>query len=84
MIKTDEFWLKSECGNGYLHRFKLQRQWINCVEEVCEICGQAEFFTINEGRIDNMAYIEYHMRQCLPKEHDLFFHEYQYEPSEIL
>ena len=80
MNKTDEFWLKSECLGGYLHKFELKQQWAECIQEVCERCGQEEYFQIVDGRIDNLTYIDYHMRQVLVPQHPLFFHEYQYDP----
>lgn len=74
---NDPFWQNSHCSNGYLHRYNLLRQWDNCVEEVCNICGDQQFFKIVDGRIDNLEYITYHMRQVLPQQHNLFSHEYQ-------
>lgn len=73
---NDEYWLKSECGNGWLHRFAIQQQWFDCVQEVCEICGQEEFFQIFDGRIDTLNYGDLHMRQWIQPLHPLFIREY--------
>lgn len=75
-MKIDEYWLKSDCGNGWLHRFKLQQQWPDCVQEVCEICGQEEFFQVFDGRIDTLNYGDLHMRQWLMPQHPLYQREY--------
>lgn len=72
----DEYYLKSECIGGYLHRFNLKQQWFDCVQEVCEICGQEEYFQIVDGRIDTLNYGDYHMRQWLVPQHPLYQNEY--------
>jgi len=77
MVKDDSFFGKSKCRGGWLHRFNIQRQWEDCVEEVCEICGKSVFFKVINGHADNSQYISYHARQCLPKQHPLFSHEYK-------
>lgn len=69
-------WPRSQCYGDWLHRFELVEQQFEYVLEVCQICGQEEYFAVVDGRVDNMNYIEYHARQCLPKQSPLFIHEY--------
>lgn len=72
MIGTE----KSHCKEGWLHRFTILRQSPNGVEEGCIICKEKRVFKIIEGRINNLEYLEYHIRQALPKWHPLFKREY--------
>lgn len=72
----NEYWLKSECGNGWLHRFNIKDQGFDYVQEICEICGQDEYFQIYNGRIDTINYGDLHMRQWLVPQHPLYYHEY--------
>ena len=72
----DSFWGQSECLNSYLHRFKIQDQFEDGVVEMCEICGQREFFKVVDGRVDNVNYLSFHARQALPPQHPRFIHEY--------
>lgn len=81
---TDEFYLQSECIGGYLHDFKLKQQWFECVQEVCERCGEEVYFPIYDGRIDNLTYGDFHMKQWLVPQHPLFYHEYKYSPYESI
>lgn len=69
-------WPKSRCVGSWLHRFSIKNEWIDCVQEVCEICGTSAFFKIVDGKIDNLDYIKHHMRQILVPQHPLFSHEY--------
>lgn len=72
----DPQWELSQCYGDWLHCFNLVESRYEYSLEVCEICGQEEYFQVVDGRVDNMNYIEYHARQCLPKQHPLFRHEY--------
>lgn len=67
---------QSKCGNGWLHRYKLVAQYTDCVHEVCEVCRKSAFFPVVGGRVDNVYYIKFHNRECLPKQHPLFNKEY--------
>lgn len=62
--------------NGYLHNYKQLGITPNGVVEMCERCKDIQFFKVVNGRIDNLNYIDYHMRQALPKYHNLFAHEF--------
>lgn len=78
----DLYWEKSHCRGGYLHRYTITGQWEEMVEETCEICGESKYFPIIDGRTNNTEYLEYHMRQALVPQHELFYHEYKYNPYE--
>lgn len=75
--KEDNMWGGSNCLDSWLHRFQLIKPYEQGMLERCSICGQEEFFTVVEGRIDNLEYLYYHARQALPKQHPYFKHEYQ-------
>ena len=72
----DLYYLKSECLNGYLHNYKQLAFYPWGITEMCEKCKDIQFFKIANGRVDNLNYIDYHQRQCLPKYHPLFKNEY--------
>ena len=67
---------KSICKGGWLHRFVILSQSPYWVEEGCLICRKKVYFKIIEGRIDNLNYAKCHIRQGLPKNHRLFYHEF--------
>ena len=69
-------WEKSRCKGSWLHRYELVEEHPNYAKEVCGICGKSVFFKICNGRIDNLAYIKYHLRQVLIPQHKLYYHEY--------
>lgn len=76
--KTADLFLRNSiCLNGYLHRYGIQHEWPDCVEEICDICGDRQFFRIVDGKIDTNEYISYHARQALPPFHPLYIHEYR-------
>lgn len=72
MISTE----LSNCKSGWLHRFVILREFADGVEEGCIICKKKVYFKIFEGRIDNLNYAKYHIRQGLPRFHNLFYREY--------
>lgn len=69
-------WNNSKCINQWFHRFKIVFQIPQGVLEQCEICHKRKFFKMVQGRTNNMEYIAYHNRQCLPREHNNFKREY--------
>lgn len=71
-------WPQSRCRGSWLHRFSIVNQFPNAVQEVCAICGKSVIFKIYDGRVDNLNYIKYHMRQVLLPGHNLFRHEYEH------
>lgn len=75
---TSEFYRKSECMGGYLHKFNIYREFDTGVEEVCERCGMDVYFPVVNGQVDNENYIDYHLKEVLPMNHPLFFHEFLY------
>lgn len=74
--KSHDLFEKSRCRGNWLHRFQLTRQFDFGVEERCLICGETVRFKVIDGRINNTDYISYHARNALPKQHNLFYHEY--------
>lgn len=47
-------------------------------EEICNRCGDRKFFKADlKGRVDNIRYLRFHIRQALPLWHPLFKHEYE-------
>jgi hypothetical protein len=80
MKMKHDFWQNSECLNQYLHRFSIQEEYDDGVLEACEICGITKFFRIIEGKVDNVEYMSYHLRQALPPEHEYYDHEHFYDP----
>lgn len=70
------YWQKSMCRGGYLHRYEILQQFSDGVVEVCEICGDRKFFKMIAGQTDNLRYISYHLRQALPMNHNQFKKEY--------
>lgn len=56
---------KSECQNGYLHRYIIDREWSDGVTEICEICHDVQFYKVIDERVDNIAYLEHHERDIL-------------------
>lgn len=69
-------WGNSECVDSWLHRFELVGAYEQGVLERCSICNQEEFFSVSDGRIDNVEYLSYHARQALMKQHPYFNREY--------
>lgn len=80
MEQPNDFYQLSMCQNEYLHRFKIVEEYPQGVLEVCEICGMDKFFRILDGKVDNQEYMAYHLRQVLPRFHELYDHEYSYNP----
>ncbi len=50
------------------------------VLEVCEICKRKKFFKLIDGKPDNQAYMNWHIRSALPSQHPLYSHEHDYSP----
>lgn len=69
---------RSKCQNGYLHSWKITRNFSEGVEEVCEVCKRKKFFKKN---VSNREYLSYHLRQALQPNHKLFYHEYPQHSS---
>lgn len=67
---------RSECRNGWLHRFNIVAEYPEGVQERCEICGKKVFFRVINGKSNNTDYISYHMRQCLVPQHRAWKREY--------
>ncbi len=66
----------SRCKGTYLHKFEIIAQHEQGMLEMCDRCGKEVFFKVIDGKIDNNNYLNYHLRQALPKNHPLFNHEY--------
>lgn len=76
MDKGDE-WEDSACLDVYLHRYVITKDWGEMVQEVCDICGDEQFFGIMpDGGSDNMTYLSYHLREALPRNHPQSKFEY--------
>lgn len=69
-------WDNSKCKGTWLHNFNLVAQYENAVKEVCDKCGKSKVFSIKDGRINNLEYIAYHIKQVLVPEHKLYSHEH--------
>jgi hypothetical protein len=69
----DTFLSKSECLNSYLHNYLIVKIWPDCLEEICEICGDRQFF-----KGDNLEYVDYHAKQMIFPQHPLYYHETNY------
>ncbi len=74
---------ESRCRNSWLHRFNIVNQYEEGVMEICEICRTKRFFRVVQGKVNNMEYMRYHMRQALRPEHPLFYHEYEYQREQL-
>lgn len=70
-------WSKSDCKDGWLHDYKIIAQYPQGVIEGCLKCKDKQYFKVLSGKVANMEYIKYHLRQALPRYHKLFYHEYQ-------
>lgn len=66
----------SKCRGNWLHRFEIVGECSSGVLERCVICHKKKSFRIVNGVPNPKKYLAYHMRNALPKEHRLFFHEY--------
>lgn len=75
-MSKEGYFGKSECLHGWLHRYKIEREWSDGVEEVCEICKDKQLFKVINGQIDNIEYLSYHERDILTKQSNNFEHEY--------
>lgn len=80
--KFHQFWQQSKCLNSYLHRFKIEKEYVDGVLEVCEICHKSKFFKIVDGKVDGNAYMSWHLRSALGNIPipGYIWHEYEYEP----
>lgn len=64
---------KSNCQNGYLHRFRIVRAVENGLVERCELCRRTMLFREDAP---NRDYLAYHVRQALQPHDRLFRREY--------
>lgn len=64
---------KSNCKEGYLHKYIILSQPKGGLFERCERCGDKQFFPSDTP---NHIYLQYHMRQALQVNDPLFFREY--------
>lgn len=69
---SHNFWRDSMCRNSYLHRFEIKAEYPEGVKEVCSICGKSKFFRVIEGKLNNLTYMNYHIKQSLPAFHPYF------------
>jgi hypothetical protein len=68
---------KSQCLGIWLHRYKIVAQFGNAVEERCEICKDTKIFKLGYGPLNNLEYLDYHLREALPPQHPLYEHEHK-------
>jgi hypothetical protein len=73
------FFRESKCLGTWLHRFKIVEEYPDGVLELCEVCQKTKFFKLIDGKVDNLAYMDYHIRNAIPPFHPLFEHEYLYD-----
>ena len=69
-------WPKSRCKGSWLHDFKISGSYDSAIRETCSKCGKSIFVKVCDGRIDNLKYIKFHMKQVLLPQHPLFIHEF--------
>jgi len=79
-LKMNSFLRESKCLNSYLHRFEIIGEYESGVLEVCQICKKAVFFKLIDGKVNNLAYMDWHIRNALPQNHPLYYHEFHFEP----
>lgn len=73
MKMLDSFFQNSYCTNSYLHRFDIKETYPDGVLEVCEICHMRKFFKVtDDGRVDNVSYMSYHLKQGLHPSHPFY------------
>lgn len=70
-------WSKSECHDGWLHNYQIAKEFSYGVLERCRLCGDEQLFRIVENRVDNLTYLQHHLRNALPPFHSLFKREYK-------
>ncbi len=72
-------WDKSKCriGMGWLHKFEIYQQDDRGVLEICVRCGLRKTWEVRNGKINNLDYLSYHVRNALIPQHNLFPREYQ-------
>lgn len=76
MDRGDE-WENSQCVDVWLHRYGTIKQSPLGIGEICQICGDEQYFATTEtGKFDNLNYLSYNLRRALTKSHPLFIHEY--------
>lgn len=73
---NDLEWLDSKCIGTSLHRYEIWKVAPTCVVEVCAICKNEIYFNLIDGKVDNLDYLNYHLRQALPKWHPYYEAEY--------
>jgi hypothetical protein len=64
------------CRGHWLHRYEIAQEYSEGCLEICQICGDKQFFKLIGGRTDNLRYISYHLRQALPIQHKQWIKEY--------
>lgn len=79
MVKHS-FFQNSLCKNKYLHRFSIKEESTTGVLEVCEICKLRHSFKVIDEKLNNADYMNWHIRNALPPQHPLYFHEHEYSP----
>lgn len=71
-------WQNSRCrALGWLHDYRMVREYPLGVIEVCTKCRRSRFF---HHRTPNHIYLSHHLRQALNFTHNRFKHEY-YNPN---
>lgn len=76
MNKGDE-WEDSLCTDVWLHRYNIVYQSDEWIMEICEICGDDQYYRILEdGSSDNQEYLSHNLRLALPYHHPWSKHEY--------
>lgn len=73
MLKLMSQYQKSECKNGYLHRYVILENHKGGLVERCDRCGDKQYFPHDTP---NWKYLEYHIRQALQVTDPRFLREY--------
>jgi hypothetical protein len=77
------FFRDSKCIGSWLHRYNIVAEYEDGVLENCEICHKCRFFKLIDGKPDNQAYMNSHIRNALPAKHPYYFHEFEFNPENI-
>ncbi len=76
------FFRYSQCLGTWLHRFDITEELPTGVKEVCQICKKQIFTKIIDDKVNNLSYMDSHIRLSLPKIHPYYFHEHEFDAYE--
>lgn len=71
---NDPLYQNSLCAGGWLHNYKIARDYTHTVKEICEKCKDVQYF---KSKTPNRVYLSYHIRESLQPNRKIFNHEYR-------